>query len=180
MHQLVLLVSLFCMVSSAFASPDPATSLASAMNQRIQVMKDVAGYKSTHHLPVEDLVREQKVLATAQAEAGEAGVDPQSVAPFIQAQMDAAKAIQYRYLADWLSRPEPDWKPANLEDVRARISQYDNVILKTISEQLKSGGFSDGERAQLLSLLNAPQLSGADKQHLVDSLALIKPKIPGQ
>lgn len=94
--------------------------------------------------------------------------------------MDAAKAIQYRYLADWLSRPEPDWKPANLEDVRARISQYDNVILKTISEQLKSGGFSDGERAQLLSLLNAPQLSGADKQRLVDSLALIKPKIPGQ
>ena len=30
------------------------------------------------------------------------GLEPASVRPFIAAQMDAAKAIQYRYRADWL------------------------------------------------------------------------------
>ena len=176
MHQLVLFLSLFCMASSAFASPDAATSLASAMNQRMAVMKDVAGYKAAHHLPVEDLVREQKVLAEAQEEAAKAGVDPQSVAPFIQAQMDAAKAIQYRYLADWLSQPEPEWKPADLADVRKRISQYDKLILDTLSQQLNAGGFSKEEHARMVSLLDAPHLSNADKQRLADSLGMIKPK----
>jgi len=180
MHSIMLFLSLFCVASSAFASPDPATSLATVINQRMQVMKDVAGYKAAHHLPVEDLVREQKVMSAAQAEAEAAGVDPQSVAPFIQAQMDVAKAIQYRYLADWLSRPEPQWQPADLGDVRKRISEYDKRILDTFSQQLNAGGFSDRERAQMLHLLNAPQLSDADKQRLMDSLALIKRKSAGQ
>lgn len=180
MHPVVLFLSLLCIAGSAFARPAPEVSLASVMNQRMLLMKDVAGYKAAHHLPVEDLVREQKVLAAAQEEAAVAGVDPQSVTPFIQAQMDAAKAIQYRYLADWLSRPEPEWKPANLDDVRKQISQYDNVILKTISQQLSVGGFNNGQRSQISGLLNAPQLSEADKQRLVDSLALIKRKSTDQ
>nr|WP_318269218.1 hypothetical protein [Pantoea agglomerans] len=34
------------------------------------------------------------------------GLDGISVKPFIRAQMDAEKAVQYCYLADWLFAPE--------------------------------------------------------------------------
>src|SRR5471030_1193192 len=114
MRYIVLFLSSLFMVESVFTNAVAAVSLpslSSAMNQRLLVMKDVAGYKAEHHLPVEDLVREQKVMSLAREEATAAGLEPQSVVPFIQAQMDVAKAIQYRYLADWLSRPEKTGGP---------------------------------------------------------------------
>lgn len=56
--------SLF-MCSNVFAGSVSSVSLgalSTALNERMQVMKQVAGYKALHHLPVEDLPREQAVL----------------------------------------------------------------------------------------------------------------------
>lgn len=46
------------------------------------------------------------------------------------AQMDVAKAIQYRYRADWLSSPETNWKPQDLSEVRVKISALNTELLK--------------------------------------------------
>ncbi|CDG11925.1 putative chorismate mutase precursor, partial [Serratia marcescens subsp. marcescens Db11] len=96
-----------CCLTSFPALADGAAAIGELVNQRLSLMKDVAGYKAQQHLPIEDLAQEAKVLASAQAEAGRLGLEPASVRPFIAAQMDAAKAIQYRYRADWLASPEP-------------------------------------------------------------------------
>jgi len=56
--------SLF-MCSNVFTGSVSSVSLgalSTALNERMQVMKQVAGYKALHHLPVEDLPREQAVL----------------------------------------------------------------------------------------------------------------------
>ncbi len=177
MHRIVLLLSSLFLAGAVFAGPvlaNPILPLSSALNERMLIMKDVAGYKAEHHLPVEDLVREQKVVALAQEEARDTGLDPQSVVPFIQAQMDVAKAIQYRYLADWLSSPEQNWRPKNLDDVRKAISDHDKVILNSIGQRLLVGRFSEQDKSEIFGLLNAPNLSDADKSHLVNALSLIK------
>lgn len=54
--------------------------------------------------------------------------------------MDVAKAIQYRYRADWLSVPETDWKPRPLKDVREQIAQLNYRILQHLAKRLKSEG----------------------------------------
>ncbi|HIH5645595.1 TPA: gamma subclass chorismate mutase AroQ, partial [Serratia marcescens] len=82
-----------CCLTSFPALADGAAALGELVNQRLSLMKDVAGYKAQQHLPIEDLAQEAKVLASAQAEAGRLGLEPASVRPFIAAQMDAAKAI---------------------------------------------------------------------------------------
>lgn len=96
-----------CCLTSFPALADGAAAIGELVNQRLSLMKDVAGYKAQQHLPIEDLAQEAKVLASAQAEAGRLGLEPASVRPFIAAQMDAAKAIQYRYRADWLASRSP-------------------------------------------------------------------------
>ncbi len=102
-----------------FSTTFPAMAIqneyvASLINQRLSYMKDVAGSKEKNHLAIEDLFQEEKVLSKAELEAEKLGLDGKSVKFFMQAQIDAAKAIQYRYRADWLSIPEkignrPPW-----------------------------------------------------------------------
>lgn len=75
------------------------------INQRLSYMKDIAGYKARNYLAIEDLPQEEKVLSSTVSEADKLGLDGESVKPFIQAQMDAAKTIQYRNRADGLLLP---------------------------------------------------------------------------
>ncbi|MDI5434692.1 hypothetical protein MJM45_27365, partial [Salmonella enterica subsp. enterica serovar Kentucky] len=42
----------------------------------------------------------------AEEEAKNNGLDPHSITPFIRSLMDASKAIQYRYLAQWRTGSE--------------------------------------------------------------------------
>ena len=176
MPYILLLITSLMMAGSVFAASSTASamsSLTAAMNQRMLDMKEVASYKA-HHLPVEDRVREEKVLSLAQKQAEEAQLDPASVMPFIQAQMDVAKAIQYRYFADWLSQPGSATPSRSLEEVRTSISVQDKRILEAIAQRLLAGGFSGEDRAEIATLLHAPHLTDADKARLTDALVLIR------
>ena len=124
---------------SATAISASTPSIGNLINERLSLMKDVAGYKALHHQAIEDLQQEKKVLESATADADSLGLKGESVRPFIQAQMDAAKAIQYRYRADWLAAPETDWQPRPLQDVRTQIGQLSHRILQSVAARLKSG-----------------------------------------
>jgi len=154
---------LFATVPVAWAAQ--STQVAELINQRLSYMKDVAGYKADNHLAIEDLPQEAKVLAAAVDEAQKMGLAGDNVKPFIQAQMDAAKAIQYRYRADWLSLPENGWQPEPLEQVREKISVLSSQILTEISEQLSQGKpFTDKET--FFQTLQQTHLQDSDKQRL--------------
>ncbi|KAA5927475.1 chorismate mutase [Pantoea sp. Bo_2] len=172
----VFLSSLF-MCSNVFAGSVSSVSLdalSTALNERMQVMKAVAGYKAQHHLSVEDLPREQVVLDNMLHNAQQAGLEPQSVEPFVHALMNASKAIQYRYRADWLSAPESDVSVVDLAVTRQQIERLDNQVLAAISQHLMTGTFSQEDKAFLMSQLTAPHLSESDKNNLFASLARIQ------
>lgn len=164
--------SLF-MCSNVCAGSVSLEALSSALNQRMQVMKQVAGYKALHHLPVEDLPREQLVLENMLENARQAGLEPHSVEPFVHALMNVSKAIQYRYLADWLSTPDQQ-SVRDLSDTRQQIQRLDSQLLTAISQRLIAGAFSPADSTWLASQLAAPHLTEADKNTLLASLARIQ------
>ncbi|WP_148242079.1 gamma subclass chorismate mutase AroQ [Enterobacter asburiae] len=177
MRYLAIVFTSFFMCGSSLAASVTATSipdLADAINQRFEVMKDVAGYKLIKGLPVEDLPREEKVLKQTQRFAEEAKLDPLSIEGYIHAQMMVSKAIQYRYLDSWRIKPESHWQPKSLPSVREHILELDNRILDLISQQLLAGGgFSHQQTDMLRQLLDGRQISAWEKTLLIDNIVRI-------
>ncbi|MGL4604890.1 MAG: chorismate mutase [Iodobacter sp.] len=161
--KLLLACGLIFFSTTAISAPD--SDIAALLNQRLSYMKDVAGYKASHHLPIEDLQQETRVLADSSGLAEKSGLNGYSVQPFIQIQMDVAKAIQYRYRADWLSVPENNWQPEPLAQVRAKISALNASIQLAVSARLRKGEpFTD--KAAFIGMLQHPQLKESDKERL--------------
>lgn len=167
-----LLLMALILSSSAFAAPIEYEDVATLINQRLSLMKDVAGYKAKNHLAIEDFAQEDKVLSSTMLQAEKLGLDGDSVRFFVQAQMDAAKAIQYRYRADWLSQPEKGWEPQPLDLVRSKISLLSAAILTDISAKLTKGGqFTD--KADFMKRVDQTNLKDSDKERLWESLKKI-------
>ncbi len=104
---------------------------------------------------------------------GAFGVGAGVGAAFIAAQMDAAKAIQYRYRADWLANPEPGWQPRPLAQVRPQIAQLSSQILQRLAE-LRAGPLGEADRAAFMASVDQVNLSAADKRRLADALLAVK------
>ena len=171
---LLSLLILLCLMGSASSFAAEITPLAEKINQRLSYMKDVAGYKARNHLPVEDLAQEAKVLDSAKAEAEKLGLDPGTVAPLIMAQINAAKAIEYRYEADWLAEPEAGWQPRPLDEVRQEIAELSKEILQQVAEKLKSGPFEPSDRFDFFKIVREDNLKDPDKQQLFNALLAVR------
>lgn len=152
-------------------------TVAQLINQRLSYMKDVAGYKAENHLPVEVLEQEDKVLTKSMSEAESFGLSGESVRPFIIIQMNAAKAIQYRYRADWLSVPENGWRPKPLGDVRIKISGLSTEILQQIAILLKAGEkINASDKEMFMENIQQHNLKNSDKQQIFSALEKVKLK----
>ncbi|EIC83484.1 chorismate mutase [Serratia sp. M24T3] len=167
--------TLFAVTLHAQASENG--SLPGLINERLSYMKDVASSKAEHHQPVEALEQEEKVLQATQKTAEGLGLDPQSIKPFIVAQMSAAKAIQYRYRADWLASPEDSWKPRPLEEIRKNIAALSDQILRRLADELKaSGKISPDSQAEFIAEIQQKNLGKADKVQLFKTLEQVRLK----
>ncbi|WP_455845464.1 chorismate mutase [Pantoea agglomerans] len=154
------------------ASQVTVSQVGELVNQRLSYMKTVAAEKARTHKAVEDLAQEQRVLSVTAQHATKLGLDAESVKPFIQAQMDAAKAIQYRYRADWLAEQHPPASAMPLSEVREKISLLSDEILQQTAELLRQQGtLSEGD---FVAKLQQKHLSSEDKSHLWQALEQIK------
>ncbi|WP_422462532.1 MULTISPECIES: chorismate mutase [unclassified Endozoicomonas] len=168
---------LLCLTLSTLAVADTMSNgIFQLINQRLSYMQDVALFKARNHRVVEDLTREQQVLEKALVNAQQAGLQPDSIADFFQAQMDAAKAIQYRYMADWLStHPERSEYRDLASEVRPKILALGDEIVVRISEYLKDGGaFDNKQQKDFVRTVNTRHLSENDKKKMFDSLQMIR------
>lgn len=160
------------MFTASAAGPDGVFSL---IDQRLSYMKDVAGYKAAHHLPIEDLAQEKRVLQQVMAEAERKGIDPESIKPFFIASMDAAKAIQYRYRAEWLSKPAKGWELRSLDKIRPEIANLSKQLIAEIYSLLASGQtIEQSERPRFMDIVHQMNLNDNDKMRLFSTLRLIK------
>ena len=159
-----------------YANPEQeAIHIFSLINKRLGYMEQVAFYKYQSHTPVEDLTREKFILEESLLSATEQGLAPDSISGFFQAQMDAAKAIQYRYRADWLSSPPEDLQAVDLNtDIRPRLITLGKDIVTGISEYLKKGqSFNPEQLAAFMKVMEVHNLSPVDKEKIFKSLSQV-------
>lgn len=146
------------------------------INQRLTYMEDVALFKHTKGRDVEDLTREKKVLEKAKCDAEKAGLDPDSIKHFFQAQMNAAKAIQYGYIDQWSSARPANKKHRDLDsEVRPRLIELGDQIVRQISAYLKNEGkFDNNMQKEFVRLVNATHLSEDNKEKMFECLQRIR------
>lgn len=177
MHPFIRFIAVSCFFISATAQAQNCGQTAQLLNERLSYMKDVAGYKAAKHLPIEDLIQEDKVMDKSLAEAESLGLSGASIKPFMVAQINAAKAIQYRYRADWLSQPETHWQPKPLDEVRTHISELSSTILRQIAQELKSCQPAEmGDKALFIKTIHQHNLKEADVEIIFTTFNQIKLK----
>ena len=168
-------VALLGTACGARAEPSPRLVF-EIVAERLALMKDVALHKERNALAVEDVARERVVLARAQDGAWAAGLDPRSVAAFYRAQIQAAKAIQYRYLAEWsLAPPNVGASVPDLaHELRPRLLELGEELVGAMKGFLEAGGcFGAEHRADFLETLAVEHLTEAEEDALFASMAAI-------
>ncbi|WP_223302731.1 chorismate mutase [Halotalea alkalilenta] len=171
----ILCLAIFSLGALTAQAGEPE-EIAQLIDQRLDYMKDVAGYKAENHLPVEDLPQERMVIEKSLAEAESLGLDGESVEQFMVAQISVAKAIQYRYRADWLSVPEPNWEPRDLADIRQQISALSEATIQRIADELKNQPDAEVDHCPSIQEIQRHNVKTSDKELLCLALNQIKLK----
>lgn len=146
------------------------------INERLGYMEEVALYKVHKQQAVEDLAREAVILEKARLKADSYGLDSSSMEGFFQIQMNAAKAIQYRYRADWLFTPSRRGMPRDLAtEIRPELIRQGDQIAKSIRDYLKSGSsFSDDQLNEFLTVVNQENLKPGEKEDIFRALQKVR------
>ncbi len=172
--RMFILGALLCLAPISFAKPIDVPQLIKA---RLLYMKDVALYKAKRNLAIENTDREVKVLAKAKAKATELGLAGDSIEAFFRVQINAAKAIQYRYRAQWLFEPAAlGQKSKDLQRVvRPVLLMLGDEIIVSIAQYIKNfGAFKEQQRDEFVTALDVKHLAERDKHRLYDALLLVR------
>jgi serine protease Do len=105
------------------------------MQQRLAVMKDVAGAKWLAKVPVPDPEREAEVTAQLVKKGEELGLKVTLVRGFVGAQLNASKQLQQSFFEQWRKDDAPVKVSADLQkDLRPRIDQITNDLLAALAK----------------------------------------------
>lgn len=157
----VLLLSVGLALPVAAAQP----SVLELIEQRLQLMKAVAAYKWRRDLPVEDRAREAKVVESAVRTARPYGLTRARVTALLEAQIEAAKAIQRYWIGQWEQGVSPPGEPPDLKaDIRPRLISLGRRIIEAAARR-RAGGEEPaaGDFA-------VEGLTRADAERIVDAL----------
>ncbi len=181
----------------ASAQNNPIRDTYHLIAERLSLMTEVAAWKRANEVPVEDLPREKIVLESARIDAAALGLDPGSVGPFIQEQMDSAKEVQNCLIKRWdaaqkkadeLAEIESEWgerKPQGLapevaedalEKVRPRLVALNASLMSTIKATLATGAtYGDAEDLKAFDEIVAVDcLSRGRRAGIYKALRLVK------
>ena len=138
-------------------------------------MEDVGAYKAQNKIPVEDVEREKIVLSKVKELAAAHGLDHNSMERFFIAQISAAKAIQYRYRAELLTRVIPT-RPIDLQsDIRPELDRLDSDIVKLFATALQSrSAIAEERRERFMSTLKSRLLVDAEREALFDAMLEVR------
>jgi chorismate mutase len=158
----------------AAAQPEAITAF-QLINERLKHMEDVAMYKSVNGLPVEDLPREKIVIENAVLAAESQGLLGDSIENFFITQINVAKAIQYRSLADWLSSPISKPTPDLPNQIRPKLTELGDEIVKELAILLShEGRIGESLRESFQLHMSVNKVSAAEVDLLFDSLLLVR------
>src|SRR5215469_16406494 len=110
---------------------DPLQQLVEISAQRLTLAKQVALAKWDSGMPVEDMMREEQVIADVRSRGANMGLDIGDVSDFFQAQIEANKLVQYSLLAQWhRAGKAPDHTPVDLASkIRPELDEVDKTLI---------------------------------------------------
>ena len=90
--------------------------------------------------------------------------------------MNAGKAIQYRYRADWMAIPPEHAEKVDLRnDIRPGLIALGKEIISSITRYLSNGqSFSSDQLTEFMNAIKVNNLSPADKESIFRSLLQVK------
>jgi cyclohexadienyl dehydratase len=153
------------------------------MHQRLELMPQVAAYKWHHHQPVQDPEREALVIAEARREALRYGLVPDSVERLFQAQMEAARAVQSWWMAEWQAgRAEPPPAPDLAGSIRPELLRLGSEIVAAAAQAAERGDLGaadsgDGATSEDLPggrVFELPGLDATERRNLRAAAAAVQ------
>jgi chorismate mutase-like protein len=114
----------------------PTQALVETSARRLQIAQQVALAKWDSGAAVEDVAREEQVIAAA-TKLGEArGLDKSLVQNFFRAQIEANKIVQYSLLADWRRVGKtPEHSPVDLtKTIRPELDQVQTELIAELAD----------------------------------------------
>jgi len=175
----MILAVVFCafIFSSAVQGSESARALSlfQAIDERLGYMEDVALFKARNRIPVEDIEREKIVLSDAKKLAASRGLDPNSMERFFITQIGAAKAIQYRYRAELLTREIPTRSVDLQSDIRPALDRLGSDIVILFATLLQSrSAMGEESRERFMSTLQSRLLAYAEREALFDAMLEVR------
>jgi len=173
--QFPLAASLILLLWQPVAAQPEAITAFQLINERLKHMEDVAMYKSVNGLPVEDLPQEKIVIENAVLAAESQGLLGDSIENFFITQINVAKAIQYRSLADWLSSPISKPIPDLPNQIRPKLTELGDEIVKELALLLSlEGRIGESLRESFHLHMSVNKVSAAEVDLLFNSLLLVR------
>jgi len=164
---------------AAEATARPTRALLASLDERLSLMTDVARSKQLSGAAVEDPAREERVLgsagvATREAaeRAGRTPPDPAVVDRFFRAQIEAAKWIQRRFLAQADASDGPDG-PAPFQAIAARRAEG----RRELEQRIRPALLFLGDRIAMLVVESVHSQDSAPSNEEV-SIALARHDLP--
>ncbi|MBL4781156.1 MAG: gamma subclass chorismate mutase AroQ [Porticoccaceae bacterium] len=161
------------------------TRLLGLLEQRLQLMQDVAAYKYANHIAVENKQREKVVLASAMADARQQQLAPASVEAFFRLQIELAKTVQKSWLERWRAEGRvaqtTDGMADLNHDIRPQLialgAQLVAQIPLVLSELQVINRFDEHLRA-INAAITSPFINSTMKGELLQSLLQVRRLAP--
>jgi len=153
--------------------------LADLINRRLSYMKDVAAYKWTNNIPIEDIAREQVVIQKSMEKAATFQLDSASTKRFFEQQIEVAKTVQRYWFERWTKKgfvKSMTFRDLNAE-VRPELIELGDKILLVLHElKLWEGSKSmqRKERSRFIHSIKIKGLQSKYKRLLYQSLLRVK------
>lgn len=172
-----LALAISCGVASGGQEPSACSATFELIRERLSYMEDVAGYKTRHQIPIEDLERERTVVDAAKKRASEIGLDPDSVVDFYESQIAAAKAIQFRFRAEFLvdERSRPGTETDLIGTIRPALLDIGARLAESIRDCLvEEGGFDPDGFDDFDAAVQLEHLHRVDTQRIYRALTGVR------
>ena len=171
--------------ASSQANAPEFERLLTVVEQRLNLMKDVAAYKYANNIAIENKQREQVVLASAIASARQHQLDPASVEPFFRLQIEIAKAVQLSWIKSWQAEGQLASNDNSIADLMADIrpkllSLGDQLVaqiplaLPELLPEIHAANSFESHLKSVNRLIRTPHVTQVMKRELLQALLQIR------
>ena len=162
----------------AFADPDAdVRAVFQLMQDRLQLMKDVAAWKHARNAPVVDAEREQQVLEATVQQASELGIEAASARRLFSLQIRLAVRVQESLISSWRSGTAPPQDVRDLaSQLRPQLDRLGTELLRSIYLSLPEFQRADfaARYTHYAKILEAPGLTDSDRSELTNALGSLR------